>query len=258
VRWFSENYTWVFSGIGVLAFGLIVEWFRRRSRPGQQQATLTAQGAKVEHSPVASGAGIIQNLGTTHNYFFPNPSGETPAPAVTEPNEPKRILDEPIPNLKIVGTKTILVHEGLNQAFYQANSDEGPCAVVVNVTNDARRSAPNVGATAKATVLYRDGAKELFRVTAAWMGEVADYVQFRVDDSHAVIVGIAFDGQLSVPSKRRVNYHVGRVGFLTDANPPSAQNTIVTVRLTDADTGEFYCEEEFNLTLSPLQLTPKR
>jgi len=53
---------WVFSGIGVLILGLFLEWLRKRSRPSSQRATLTAQGAKVSDSPVASGSGIIQNV----------------------------------------------------------------------------------------------------------------------------------------------------------------------------------------------------
>ncbi len=53
---------WVFSGIGALILGLFLEWLRKRSRPSSQEATLTAQGARVSDSPVAAGSGIIQNI----------------------------------------------------------------------------------------------------------------------------------------------------------------------------------------------------
>jgi hypothetical protein len=50
---------WVFSGIGVLIIGFFLERWRRSS---QRKAILTAQGAKVTNSPVASGSGIIQTV----------------------------------------------------------------------------------------------------------------------------------------------------------------------------------------------------
>jgi hypothetical protein len=63
---------WVFSGIGVLAVTLIIEWLRRRSRKSGPEATLTAQGAKVSDSPVASGSNILQRVNSpTYNVSLP-------------------------------------------------------------------------------------------------------------------------------------------------------------------------------------------
>jgi hypothetical protein len=59
---------WVFSGIGVLAVALLIEWLRRRPHPSGQQATITAQGARVSDSPVASGSNILQTVNSpTYN-----------------------------------------------------------------------------------------------------------------------------------------------------------------------------------------------
>jgi hypothetical protein len=51
---------WVFSGIGVLIVVFFLERLRRSS--SQHNAVLTAQGAKVTDSPVASGSGITQTV----------------------------------------------------------------------------------------------------------------------------------------------------------------------------------------------------
>jgi len=65
---------WVFSGIGVFAVGLFLQrWLKSSDRA----ATLTAQGAKVSGSPVASGTGITQTVNEIHNYFT-QPTGEPP------------------------------------------------------------------------------------------------------------------------------------------------------------------------------------
>jgi hypothetical protein len=65
---------WVFSGIGVFAVGLFLQrWLKSSDRT----ATLTAQGAKVSGSPVASGTGITQTVNETHNYYT-QPTGESP------------------------------------------------------------------------------------------------------------------------------------------------------------------------------------
>jgi hypothetical protein len=63
MHWFSQNYQWIFSGIGVLVLALLIDrWRKSRRNPSgkENRATLTAQGAKVTGSPVASGSGITQ------------------------------------------------------------------------------------------------------------------------------------------------------------------------------------------------------
>jgi hypothetical protein len=58
---------WVFSGIGVFVVGLFAQrWLKSSS---ERKATLTAQGAKVSGSPVASGTGITQTISETHHHY---------------------------------------------------------------------------------------------------------------------------------------------------------------------------------------------
>jgi hypothetical protein len=60
MHWLSENYKWLFDGIGGLALMAVIGYFTRRvlrRSPDHQKdiAALKAQGAKVTNSPVASG-----------------------------------------------------------------------------------------------------------------------------------------------------------------------------------------------------------
>src|SRR5437016_12770523 len=94
---------WVFSGVGVLALALFIEWLRRRSRSSPQSASITAQDAKVVDSPVASGTGIIQTVNSpTINVSLPAPAPGTPGSE--RYNEWRELISE--------------IHESLQQMAY--------------------------------------------------------------------------------------------------------------------------------------------
>lgn len=241
---------WVFSGIGVLALALFIEWLRRRSRSSSpQSASITAQGAKVTHSPVASGSGITQTISETHHHHYP----ASPAPPLAAP-EPES--EQPKPNLTIVGARKILIHQGLDGAFYESGQGrERGEAVVVDVTNDARRGASNVAAVVKATLIYQDAGQTLLRGMGGWISQISAFVKFRVDDSHSVVLGVTFNGQFSVPTKRMLTRGVGQKSFPTDRNLLNCARAAVTVRLTDGNTGDLYCEEKFEVVVNPLNIS---
>jgi hypothetical protein len=83
---------WVFSGVGVPVFGKLRQWLSGSRNP-QRDAGITAQGARVSDSPVASGTGITQIVGDHHHHY-------PPAPAKQPEPKPK-----PRPNLVFVGGK---------------------------------------------------------------------------------------------------------------------------------------------------------
>jgi hypothetical protein len=249
--------TWLFDGVGgaalIALIGLVFKWFKSK---GQRPtgAGLTAQGAKVTGSPVASGTGITQTISETHHHHY-GPEVTPPAAQSSAP-APEREAERPRPNLKIVGGKKILIHTGLNGAFYQSEAGRAHGeAVIAKVTNDARRDAANFRAVIKATLIYQDSAQELLRGMGSWLGEVSGMVGFGVDDSHSVVLGVVINGEFSVPTKRRVTHGFGSVSFLTDPNPLNCERATVTVRLTNADTGDLYCEEQFEVVPDPLQIS---
>jgi hypothetical protein len=84
MQWLSDNYKWLFDGIGALVLMAVLGYFVRRilrpSRDDQKDtATLNAQGAKVTNSPVASGSNISQTINSpTVNLSLPTPSFGAP------------------------------------------------------------------------------------------------------------------------------------------------------------------------------------
>ena len=241
---------WVFSGIGVLIIGLFVQrWLKSSS---ERKSNLTAQGARVSNSPVASGTGITQTISETHHHY----TQPTTQPQTAQPSTP-----DPVPNLQIMGANNILIQVTDNDLFAQSNDDEGPVAAVVRVTNDAQPNTNNVGAEVRATLIFENSnGHQLVRVAGAWLGELTDSINFHVDDERTVIVGVKTDWQFYVPGKRRAPYEAGYgVGYVTDAHEIGLDNVTVTLRLTNADTGAFYCERQFQVQINPtlnIQMVP--
>jgi hypothetical protein len=87
MTWLSENYKWLFDGIGALVVMAVLGYIVRRVLQDRQKGTavLTAQGAKVMNSPVASGSGITQTINSpTINLSFP---------AASAPSTPVRFFN---------------------------------------------------------------------------------------------------------------------------------------------------------------------
>jgi hypothetical protein len=65
MKWLSENYKWLFDGVAgaavIAVIGYVIHHFLN-TQNRQGTVGLTAQGAKVTNSPVASGSGITQTI----------------------------------------------------------------------------------------------------------------------------------------------------------------------------------------------------
>jgi hypothetical protein len=123
---------WVFSGIGVFAVGwLLQRWFKSSDRT----ATLTAQGAKVSGSPVASGTGITQTVNETHNYYT-QPPGESP--------RRDKIHERQVESL-------IFIHAKLEEAlfYFQRAAAAGKFAGEASDEELLKRMAENLAAASK-------------------------------------------------------------------------------------------------------------
>lgn len=134
----------------------------------------------------------------------------------------------------------------------QLATEAGDQAVLARFTNEARRGQPNVGGTVVAHLIYRRDGRELQRATGCWLDEPTDFVEFRVDQTHDLIIASAERGQVHTISKRRVSAGAGDE-IRTDTEQISqSRDCTVTIRLTNADNGDFLFEQEFRLTFAPL------
>jgi hypothetical protein len=127
-------------------------------------------------------------------------------------------------------------------------------AVVIQFTNEARPGVQNVGGLVKAALVYRNDQAEALRIIGSWLDASGDHTEFRVDESHKLMVGIQY-AQMFVVIGRRHVYEQSRFTIETEPHDLPVFQT-VRVKLTNANTGDFLYEGGFRVTLDPLGIVP--
>jgi hypothetical protein len=248
MNWLSENYKWVFDGIGAAALIGLIAWLWRRffKEPAEKTNTsLTAKDSQVTNSPVASGSGIIQNV----IHFQPQPA---PSPALSVPTVPAT-QDKPRPNMQQVGARVDPVNEFSSSRLVEDPTGKAQ-AFLIQFTNEARLDKPNAGAPIKALLIYENDGVEVFRTIGSWMaGDFDDWVMFRVDESRRLIVGVLFENNFTAIGMFRPS---GSPQALIDPHIVPAFQT-VRIRLTHASAGDVLYEGQFRVTLNPLGIVPE-
>jgi hypothetical protein len=132
---------------------------------------------------------------------------------------------------------------------------QGRFALVAKFANEARPAASNRGWLVKASLIFREQGKEVRRIVGSWLEEPTDFVEIRVDEARELLVLAVFDQRPHTIGKRRIRVDLNGEEILTDIEPIApAKMGSVTVRLTDADTGQFLTQYEFKLQMDSLTL----
>ena len=187
MTWLSQNYQWIFSGIGVLILSLFLELWRRSSqKPSSRtaKASLKAQGS-VAGSPVASGdhfkqevnAPVIQHADNVHI----GPS-TAPTPRMLRDKDKAPVkTEEPTHNLGFCYAEIMEIAE-MPGGIFVPREHVLPAALL-KFSNDAVEGAMTNPVTVKATVMYREGAVERLRVIGNWLQTlISGNIQFSVDE----------------------------------------------------------------------------
>src|ERR1700687_3102592 len=97
MNWLSENYKWMFDGIGAAALIGLIAWLWRRfcKEPAAENATVSVRDTQGTGSPIASGSQVTQNI----HY------GQPLAPASPAPSVPASTQDKPRPNIRMTGAR---------------------------------------------------------------------------------------------------------------------------------------------------------
>src|SRR5260370_14958732 len=217
-------------------------WFRgSKSLTTNKDASLTAQASKVSHSPVATGSDITHTI--TENRYQ------------TQPERTVEATERRQANIRFAAADTVRIRESLAGGVFFQRDDAFPAAIL-RFSNDASIGAENVAAGVKGTIIYRNAGKEILRVTGCWLEHAGGKIQFDVDDSHTLLVGVVLGNQLCALEKREVTYNRRHRGWITEKYViGDLQNGTVLVRLTAAYSGYCYFEREFELSTTPLALS---
>jgi hypothetical protein len=143
---------------------------------------------------------------------------------------------------------------GLREAEWL--KENGPRALIIQFTNEAREGSANAGCLVKAALVFRRRDQEIRRVTGDWLEEATDMVEFRVDESHGLLVGLISGNQIQTVAKRRTPTEGGSEIILTDTERLATDlaDCTVSVRLTNADTGRFLVECKYRVDEKTIDL----
>ena len=261
MHWLGNNYQWLIAVVVTpIILLLLKHWVNSRKRTSNPaaapSATLNAEYSEVSNAPLAPESGINQSVSAP----VVNVNIGQAAATGQEQAQPSRVAqapDQPPPSANIVfcGTDTIAIQEALaggGGLFIQ--HDNGNSAAVVRFSNNAIQEAENKEAVVKAAIIYRDGAKELLRVTGSWLGQDGADVRFQVDSLHTLIIGFILGDDFCVLEKSEVFGHRRHfwVNDLHHLGKPERLTALV--RLTAASS-ECFFEGAFELTTNPLKIS---
>ena len=250
-------YEWVFSGIGASVLVLFFEWWRRKRRSPashkENNAAITAQGAKVSDSPVASGSNISQTVNSPTVSVHVDLANQGVPPTH---REEMRQETKARPHIirGSIGTVGLAPDEDTDIWHISEQGDEG---IIVQFANEAHETEANAGAWVKAHLVYRDtDGVERERITGCWLEEAYQAVKFEVDDTHNLILGVLGGASFYGLENRRkeiARYSVDTTKGRLVSNFPAGT---VEVRLTNADSGAILYTGKFLVTTPPLKAVP--
>ena len=225
MKWLADNYKWLFDGIGALVIiGVVGYLLRRFSRAAEP-----AYHLEQPRQEITDGSAELR--------------------AEDSQVEPERFN----PNIRMTGAGVAPVSER-GRGVWKEDVQGTQQAVVVQFTNEARPGIRNVGGLVKAALVYKNDQAEVLTIIGSWLNASSDHTEFRVDESHKLMVGIQYAQMFIVIGRRHV-YEQSRFTIETEPHDLPVFQT-VRVKLTNANTGDFLYEGGFRVKLDPLGIVP--
>jgi hypothetical protein len=222
MHWLVDNYKWLFDGIGALVIIGVVGYLLRRFMRAAEPASHLEQPERQEKTD-GSKADLTEDSQVQSERFNPN--------------------------IRMTGTGVASVSER-GRGVWKEDVQGTEQAILIQFTDEARPGAPNVGGLVKAALVYKNDQAEVLRIIGSWLDASGDHTEFRVDESHKLMVGIQYAQMFIVVGRRHV-YEQGRFTIEIEPHDLPAFQT-VRVKLTNANAGDFLYEGEFRVTLNPL------
>ena|GEM_PF-5097859 len=172
--------------------------------------------------------------------------------------------DRPTPNLIFTGADIAPLAEigsgiwsrDMGRFERQWAIENGQVALLAQFTNEARIATQNVGGPVKAQLVYGGQTGEFRRIAGCWLEESTDYANFRVDETHELLIAVKARDRINTIGKRRITVALNteQIESKTEPMPVISEGT-VRIRLTHASTGDFLFEREFRFKLNPFELS---
>ena len=163
MKWLADNYKWLFDGIGALVIIGVVGYLLRRFMRAAEPAYLLVQPRQEKTDSRAE------------------------LRAEDSQVQPERFN----PNIRMTGRGIAPVSES-GRGVWKEDIQGTEQAILIQFTNEARPGGRNVGGLIKAELVYKNDQAEVLRIIGSWLDASGDHTEFRVDESHKLMVGIQY------------------------------------------------------------------
>jgi hypothetical protein len=203
MHWLFINYKWLFDVIGALVIIGVVGYLLRRFMRAPEPA-----------------------------YHLEQPRQEkTDGRAGLNAEGSSQVHSERLnPNIQMTGAGVASVTER-ERGVWKEDVQGIERAILIQFTNESRPGVENAEGLVKAELVYKNEA-EILRTFGSWMNVGSDHMEFRVDQSHKLMVGIQHARMFTVIGRRHV-YEQGRFAIEIESHDLPVFQT-VGVKLTDA------------------------
>jgi len=221
MHWLFANYKWLFDGVGALVIICVVGYLLRRFMRAPEPAYHLEQPRQEKTD---GGTGLNAEV-----------SSQVQSQRFNQ-------------NIQMTGAGVASVSER-ERGVWKEDVQGTERAILIQFTNESRPEVENAEGLVRAELAYKNEA-EILRIFGSWLNASSDHMEFRVDQSHKLMVGIQSAQMFTVIGRRHV-YEQGRFTIEIESHDLPVFQT-VRVKLTDANTGDFLYEGEFVVTLNPL------
>jgi hypothetical protein len=275
VDWLSNNWKILFEGIGGAAVVSIIGYLCKRffwpQRPSGHAAAITAQGARVSDSPVASGSGITQTVGGTHHHHYPPAVVSQPPAIESEPapeTEPQQRNAE-LASLSPLGAREVLLHSDSAGVWHEASTDLARArkAIVLpfkNVPKPPGQRTPCASNVSSSLVFKNAHGSEGMHINhGVWLGRFEYPARFDPGVTHELLVGlkdvpfVTFENANAYNPRRR-RFRPGMV-----INPPQMkviekEGTVEIILVDGHHVTMFQGMFEYHLSVEKMVLLPMK
>ncbi len=236
MHWLSENYKWLFDGVGGAAIVGLIAWLWRRffkeSAAENTNATLNAQHSQVTNSPVASGSGIIQNI---VNVGQQPPAEPPPKPVEPSPNIQRG--DVGLRAIELVGDTWMYAHDVKGQHVH---------GILLEVRNEAKDLEAVGNAYVKGELTFHGPNESQQRISPCpWIDAYLNFLSIPVAESRWIVaaVGVGKDDWRAITHLRGDNYAQGKTSMDMVILPITEEFFPLEVRIISRKEGK--CLEKF-------------
>jgi hypothetical protein len=168
MKWLADNYKWLFDGIGAPVIIGVVGYLLRRFRRAAEPAYHLVQPKRQEKTDGSKAELRAADSQVTNSH----------------------VAERFNPNIRMTGAGVASVSER-GRGVWKEDVQGTEQAILIQFTNEARPEVRNVGGLVKAELVYKNEA-EVLRIIGSWLNADSDHTEFRVDESHKLMVGIKY------------------------------------------------------------------